>query len=129
MTEINEIYKCEVCGNVVEVLDNGVGELVCCGQPMKLLEIQTEGEVAPKHVPVVNVDGNTVTVEVGEVTHPMVDDHSIRFIELDLGDEKFVAELKPGEEPKATFVVDEDLLNSNDVVVKEYCNVHGLWSN
>ena len=129
MTKINEIYKCEICGNVVEVLDNGVGELVCCGQPMKLLEIQTEGEVAPKHVPVVNVDGNTVTVEVGEVTHPMVDDHSIRFIELDLGDEKFVAELKPGEEPKATFVVDEDLLNNNDVVVKEYCNVHGLWSN
>lgn len=129
MTEVGEIYKCEICGNVVEVLDNGVGELVCCGQPMKLLEIQTEGEVAPKHVPIVNIDGNKVTVKIGEVTHPMVEEHSIRVIELTLGDEKFISELHPGEEPEVTFVVDEDLLNNNEVIVKEYCNVHGLWSN
>lgn len=129
MTEIGEIYKCDTCGNIVEVLDNGVGELVCCGNPMTLLEVQTEGDKAPKHKPVVTIDGNTVTVDVGEVAHPMEEDHSIRFIELNLGDERFIAELNPGEEPKATFVVDEDLLNDNDVVVKEYCNLHGLWSN
>ncbi len=129
MTEIGEIYKCDTCGNIVEVLDNGAGELVCCGNPMTLLEVQTEGDKAPKHKPVVTIDGNTVTVDVGEVAHPMEEDHSIRFIELNLGDERFIAELNPGEEPKATFVVDEDLLNDNDVVVKEYCNLHGLWSN
>lgn len=129
MTKIGEIYKCGTCGNTVEVLDNGEGELVCCGQPMTLLEIQTEGDKAPKHVPIVEIDGNSVNVKVGEVQHPMDDDHSIRFIELILGDERFIQELKPGEIPEATFVVDEDLLANNDVIVKEYCNVHGLWKN
>lgn len=129
MTEIGEIYKCEICGNVVEVLDNGVGELVCCGQPMDLLEVQTEGEVSPKHVPIVDIDGNVVTVKVGEVTHPSLEEHSIRFIELRLGDNRFIATLNSDDEPKATFVVDEELLKNNEVIVKEYCNVHGLWSN
>ncbi len=129
MTKIGELYKCEICGNVVEVLDNGVGELVCCGEPMKLLEAQTEGEVAPKHVPVVEKDGNKIHVKVGEVQHPMDEDHSIRFIELNIGDKKFIQELNPGEVPEATFIVDEEIIADNEIIVREYCNIHGLWRN
>ena len=106
MTNIGEFYKCNVCGNFVEVVENGAGELTCCGQAMDLMEIQTEGEKAPKHAPVVEIDGDKVTVCVGEVQHPMDDDHYIQFIELTVGDEKYLKQLKPGDEPKATFIVD-----------------------
>ncbi|MCC9262011.1 MAG: desulfoferrodoxin, partial [Methanobrevibacter woesei] len=125
MTNIGEFYKCNVCGNFVEVVENGAGELTCCGQAMELMEIQTEGEKAPKHAPVVEIDGNKVTVCVGEVQHPMDDDHYIQFIELTVGDEKYLKQLKPGDEPKATFIVDA----ADDVVAKALCNLHGLWSN
>ena len=111
--------------NFVEVVENGAGELTCCGQAMDLMEIQTEGEKAPKHAPVVEIDGDKVTVCVGEVQHPMDDDHYIQFIELTVGDEKYLKQLKPGDEPKATFIVDA----ADDVVAKALCNLHGLWSN
>ncbi|MDO5849095.1 MAG: desulfoferrodoxin [Methanobrevibacter sp.] len=129
MTERGQIYKCKTCGNVVEVLDNGVGELVCCNQPMTLLDAQTEGDKAAKHVPVVEVDGSAVFVKVGELQHPMEEEHSIRFIELIVGDERLIEELEPGELPEATFIVDEKVLAENDIVVREYCNLHGLWEN
>ena len=105
MTNIGEFYKCNVCGNFVEVVENGAG--------------------APKHAPVVEIDGDKVTVCVGEVQHPMDDDHYIQFIELTVGDEKYLKQLKPGDEPKATFIVDA----ADDVVAKALCNLHGLWSN
>lgn len=129
MTKIGQIYKCNVCGNVVEVLNNGEGELVCCNQPMELLEIQTEGDKAPKHVPIVDIDENNVHVKVGEVQHPMEEEHYIVYVELILGDERFIANFNPGDVPEVTFVVDEKLLEENEPIVKEYCNVHGLWSN
>ncbi len=127
MTKVGQIYKCNVCGNVVEVLDNGVGELVCCNQPMEELIAQTEGELAAKHVPVVEIDGSAVSVKVGEVQHPMEEEHSIRYIELIVGEERLIENLEPGELPEATFIVDEKVLADNDIVVREYCNVHGLW--
>lgn len=127
MTEIGQIYKCETCGNTVEVLKNGAGELVCCGNPMTLLEPFTEGDKAAKHLPVVEIDGNKINVAVGEVQHPMDDDHYIQFIEVELGEEKYIKILKPGDVPEASFVVDEALLKDNTPIVKEYCNLHGLW--
>lgn len=129
MTEIGEFYKCNVCGNFVEVVKNGAGELTCCGQAMELMEVQIEGDKAPKHVPIVEIDGDKVTVSVGEVQHPMDDDHFIQFVELTVGDEKYLKQFKPGDAPKATFTVDADALAENDVVAKELCNLHGLWSN
>ena len=120
MTKFGQIYKCNVCGNVVEVLDNGVGELVCCNQPMEELIAQTEGEGAAEHVPVVEIDGSAVSVKVEE-------EHSIRYIELIVGEERLIENLEPGELPEATFIVDEKVLADNDIAVREYGNVHGLW--
>lgn len=129
MTKIGQIYKCETCGNIVEVLEAGEGELVCCNQPMVELVAQKEGDKAAKHVPVVENDGSAIFVKVGELQHPMEDEHYIKFIQLDIGDKTFIKELEPGELPEATFIVDEKLLEGNDIVVKEYCTLHGLWSN
>lgn len=127
MTEVGQVYKCKTCGNVVEVFDNGVGNLMCCNQPMELLEEQTEGDKATKHVPIVQNDGSAIFAKVGEERHPMDDDHSIRFIEVNIGDEKIIKTLKPGELPEGFFAADLKELARNDIVVREYCNVHGLW--
>lgn len=127
MTTIGQIYKCNTCGNIVEVLDAGAGELVCCNAPMEELIAQTEGDKAPKHAPVVEINGNEVTVKVGEVQHPMEEEHSIRFIELIVGDERYIKSLEPGDVPEATFIVDEKDIADNDVVAREFCNLHGLW--
>ena len=82
MTKLNQVYKCEVCGNIVEVLHTGGGELVCCNQPMNLLEANTTDAATEKHVPVIEKSGDTVTVKVGSVDHPMLNEHYIEFIEL-----------------------------------------------
>jgi superoxide reductase len=82
MTEKGQIYKCEICGNVVEVLDEGVGELVCCGQPMKLIEEKTEDEGKEKHVPIIEKNEEGVKVKVGSVPHPMTEEHYIEWIEI-----------------------------------------------
>lgn len=127
MTEIGQVYKCNNCGNVVEVLDAGVGELACCNQPMEELIAQKDGDKAPKHLPVVEITGDEVTVKVGEVQHPMEDEHSIRFIELIVGEERFIKNLKPGDISEATFTVGKELIDNNNVVAREFCNLHGLW--
>jgi superoxide reductase len=122
-----EIYKCEVCGKVIEILNPGNPETICCGQPMTLMEEKTADWKGEKHVPHISIDGNKVTVDVGVsmgTPHPMKDDHYIMWIELicknDCYKRKF---LKPGDEPKAVFVVSD----TDGLSAREYCNLHGLW--
>ncbi len=122
MTQLNQIYKCEICGNIVEVVHTGGGELVCCGEPMKLLTENTTDAAQEKHVPVIEKSGNTYTVKVGSVTHPMEEKHFIEFIEL-LADSKVYRKfLNPGDKPEATFEV-----TAEKVSAREFCNLHGLW--
>ncbi len=122
MTKLNQIYKCDVCGNIVEVLHTGVGELVCCNQPMRLMTENTEDAAQEKHVPVVEKTETGIKVKVGEIAHPMDENHYIEWIEV-LADEKVYRKyLKPGEEPEAEFPV-----TSESIEVREYCNLHGLW--
>lgn len=122
MTQLNQIYKCEVCGNIVEVLHTGVGELVCCGEPMVLLTENTVDAAKEKHVPVIEKSGNRVTVKVGSVAHPMEEKHYIEFIELMADGKVYRKFLKPGEKPEATFEI-----AAEQVSAREYCNLHGLW--
>ena len=124
MTERYEIYKCEICGNIVEVLHPGVGELVCCGQPMKLMEEQTADTSTEKHVPFLEKKDDKYVVRIGENTkHPMEEKHYIEMIEVMTDNDKVLRKyLSPGDEPEAVFDVD------NIVMAREYCNIHGLWS-
>jgi len=117
-----EIYKCEVCGNIVEVLHGGKGELVCCGKPMKLMEEQTAEQVYEKHVPVVEKTAEGIKTVVGSTLHPMEEKHYIEWIQLitDQGASKKF--LKPGDKPEAIFKDVQDWKK-----VREYCNIHGLW--
>ncbi len=123
MTKRHQVYKCNICGNIVEVLHEGGGTLVCCAQDMVLFEEKKEEEGNEKHLPVVKVEGNKVIVEVGSVAHPMEDVHYIEWIEVINGDESQKVFLKPGEEPKAEFTFE----NIGQLRVREYCNLHGLW--
>jgi superoxide reductase len=118
-----EVYKCEVCGNVVEVLHVGGGTLVCCGEDMQLMDEKTEDSSTEKHVPFIEKDGDKVTVKVGENTaHPMEENHYIEWIEL-IADGKVHRQfLNPGDKPEAVFTVEAEELSA-----REYCNVHGLW--
>ncbi|RMF55109.1 desulfoferrodoxin, partial [Candidatus Woesearchaeota archaeon] len=120
-------YKCEICGNVVSVLEAHGGELVCCGKPMKLIEEKTsQQEGKEKHVPVVTVDGSKVTVKVGSVDHPMEENHFIEMIQLlKEGKVIFCRKLKPGDKPVAEFYVE----NADGIKARAYCNIHGLWAN
>jgi len=117
-----EIYVCELCGNVVEVLDGADGELVCCGQAMDLQKENSVDAAKEKHVPVVKRDGNTVVVEVGAVPHPMEAKHNIAWIELSEGNTTHRTVLTPGDKPTATFAVAGDTFT-----VRAFCNLHGLW--
>lgn len=117
-----EIYKCEICGNIVEVLHGGEGELVCCNEPMKLYEENTVDAAKEKHVPVVEkVDGG-FKVKVGSVPHPMEDKHYIEWIEVIADEDAYRHFLKPGDAPEAVFNIEAD-----KVTAREYCNLHGLW--
>ncbi len=118
----NQVYRCGVCGNMVEVVAVGGGTLVCCGQPMNLQEENTTDGATEKHVPVVEKNG-TVKVTVGSVLHPMTEAHYIQWIEVVTASKVLRKYLKPGEEPVAVFTVDEPVLK-----VREYCNLHGLWA-
>ncbi|WP_456400000.1 desulfoferrodoxin [Mesoaciditoga sp.] len=125
MTEKKQIYKCEVCGNIVEVLHEGSGELVCCGKPMKLYEEKTADSAVEKHVPVIEKMGDKVKVKVGSVPHPMDEKHYIEWIELIVDGKSYRQFLKPGDAPEAIF----DLKVSDDTKLeaREYCSLHGLW--
>ena len=122
MTDLNQTYKCQVCGNMVGVLRTGGGQLVCCGQSMDLLQENTEDAAQEKHLPVVEKIENGFRVKIGEVPHPMEEDHYIAWIEI-LADQKIYRKyLKPGSAPEAEFEIKAD-----SVIVREYCNLHGLW--
>ncbi len=123
MVALRQLWRCSICGNVVEVTYVGGGELVCCGQPMYLLQENTVDAATEKHVPVVKDLGDKIEVSVGSVLHPMEEKHYIVFIEVLTENKVLRKELKPGEEPKAIFKVSIDKVKE----VREYCNIHGLW--
>jgi superoxide reductase len=122
MAERLQIYKCEVCGNIVEVLHEGRGELVCCGKPMKLFVENTVDAAREKHVPVVEKTASGFTVKVGSVAHPMEEEHYIEWIEIIADGKAYRQFLQPGGAPEATFDVKAD-----KITAREYCNLHGLW--
>ena len=122
MAEKLEIYKCEVCGNIVEVLHGGKGELVCCGQPMKLNKENTVDAAKEKHVPVVEKIAGGYLVKVGSVAHPMEEKHYIEWVQIIADGQVYRYFLKPGATPEATFKID-----AAQVTAREYCNLHGLW--
>ncbi|MDY6932784.1 MAG: desulfoferrodoxin [Spirochaetota bacterium] len=123
MAERYEVYKCEACGNIIEVLHGGKGELVCCGEPMKLFKENTVDAAKEKHVPVVENTDHGVKVKVGDVPHPMEEKHYIEWIETIQKDGKIDRiYLKPGEAPEASFCCVE-----SGSIYREYCNLHGLW--
>lgn len=118
-----EVYRCALCGNIVEIFLAGDGELVCCGEPMQLLTENTVDASKEKHVPVIEKGTGTITVKVGSVPHPMEESHYIQWIEL-IADGKVYREmLKPGQAPEATFNI-----TATQVTAREYCNLHGQWS-
>jgi len=122
MTKKLEIYKCMVCGNIVEVLHAGAGELVCCGEPMKNLVEKTADEGKEKHVPVIEkVDGG-IKVKIGSAPHPMEEKHYIEWIELLADGKAYRQFLSPGNAPEAVFNIE-----ANEVTAREHCNIHGLW--
>lgn len=117
-----EVYKCNKCGNIIEVLVGGVGELVCCGEPMELLTENTVDAAKEKHVPIIEKIDGGYKVKVGSTPHPMEEKHYIEWIELLADDRSYIAFLKPGMAPEATFKVD-----ATTVSAREHCNIHGLW--
>lgn len=117
-----EIYKCNACGNIVEVTHGGAGELVCCGQPMQLMTENTVDAAKEKHVPVIEKTSNGFKVSVGSVAHPMEDKHYIEWIELVADGSAYRQFLKPGQTPEAEFCI-----QASQVTAREYCNIHGLW--
>ena len=122
MAEKLEIYKCEKCGNIVGMVHGGKGELVCCGEPMKLYAENTTDAAREKHVPVVEVSGGTIRVTVGSVAHPMEDKHYIEWIEVIADGKAYRQFLSPSAVPEAAF-----LLDAANFTVRAYCNLHGLW--
>ena len=117
MTKLNQIYKCEVCGNIVEVLHEGADSLVCCGQPMVLQEENIEDpEKGEKHIPV--IEGKFI--KIGSIPHPMEEKHHIEWIEATGDNKKGIVFLKPGDAPEAEF-------SFEPISARAYCNIHGLW--
>ena len=123
MAEKNKIYKCNICGNIVEVLHAGVGALVCCGEEMKEMKEKTEDSSVEKHVPFIEKTANGVLVKVGQnQDHPMEEKHFIEWIQVIADGAAYRKFLKPGDKPQAVFEI-----NAKDITAREYCNVHGLW--
>jgi len=126
--ELNEIYKCPICGNIVEITHIGGGELVCCGKPMELLEEKLEHQEfsMEKHVPILEKTKCGIKVKIASVLHPMDYNHFIEFIEVVTNDNKIGRKyLKPGDLPEAEFNIEFEKVS----YVREYCNLHGLWRN
>jgi len=122
MAQKLQIYKCNICGNIVEVLHGGVGELVCCGQPMEKLTAKIADEGREKHVPVIEkVDGG-IKVKVSSVPHPMEEKHYIEWVEIQADGKTYRQFLNPGDVPEARFAIE-----ANEVTAQEHCTIHGLW--
>ena len=123
MPQLNEVYKCELCGNIVELVHGGVGALVCCNQKMVKLTENTVDAAQEKHVPVIEIGADSITVKVGSVAHPMLDEHYIEWVELIADGKVYRQNLNPGEAPEAVFP-----LIAEKLTAREYCNLHGLWA-
>ncbi len=124
MAERSQVYKCDICGNIAEILHGGKGALVCCNQPMKLMTENTVDAAREKHVPVVEQAANGITVKVGSVAHPMEEKHYIEWVEILVDGMVYRQYLNPGAAPEAFFPV-----TGKSVTAREYCNLHGLWKN
>jgi superoxide reductase len=122
MAEKLQVFKCDICGNIVEVLHGGKGELVCCNEPMKALVPNTVDASLEKHVPVIEKTENGITIKVGSVPHPMEDKHYIEWIEVIIDGKVYRQFLSPGGSPEAFFPV-----KGGNISAREYCNIHGLW--
>ncbi len=122
MSERNSVYKCSVCGQMVQILKGTESPLHCCGKPMNLLKENTTEAAVEKHIPVIEKIDGGYRVFVGEVEHPMSAEHFIEWIELIVGDDTYAHYLKPGEKPEAFFMTD-----AAKVSARAYCNLHGLW--
>ncbi len=120
--EVSQVYKCQECGNIVEVLHAGGGHLVCCGQPMMLMVENTVDASREKHIPVIEKTANGYKVVVGSIAHPMEEKHFITWIELLADGTVYRQFLQPGAAPEAVFA-----LNATQVTARAYCNLHGLW--
>ena len=123
MTERLQVYKCGICGNIVEVMHSGAGELVCCGQAMAQVKENTVDAAKEKHVPVVEKTADGFKVKVGSVAHPMEEKHWIEWVELIADGKVYRQFLNPGQAPEALFCIKAD-----KVAAREYCNLHGLWA-
>jgi len=121
-TQIDEIYKCNICGNVVEMVYAGAGEIICCGEAMHLLEGKTTEEGNEKHVPVIEKIEGGYLIKVGEVPHPMTPEHYIQWIEVIADGKVYKKFLLPTDKPEAKFEIEAD-----KIIAREYCNLHGLW--
>lgn len=117
-------FKCEHCGNIITMVEDKGVPVMCCGEKMTEMIPGTTDAATEKHVPIYTVDGNKVAVSVGDVEHPMMEEHSIEWIVLETKQGCQIKKLKPGEPPKASFVMTED---DEVAAVYEYCNLHGLW--
>ncbi|BEP27714.1 desulfoferrodoxin [Helicovermis profundi] len=124
MAKRNEVYKCEICGNIVEVNNGAGGTLVCCGQDMNLLDEKNADSTTEKHVPVIEKIDGGFKVTVGSTLHPMTEEHFIQWIELIADGKSYKEFLKPGDKPEAIFLV-----SAKKVTAREYCNLHGQWKN
>jgi superoxide reductase len=122
MVKLKEIYKCNVCGNIVEVVHASTGELVCCGQPMELLTEKLRDAGNEKHVPVMEKTATGVKVKVGSIPHPMEEKHYIEWIELQADETVYRKFLKPADKPEAEFCI-----TAKKISARNYCNIHGLW--
>lgn len=122
MLERNELLACQVCGDIIEVLHVGAGELMCCGESMKVLEPKTEDEGKEKHVPVIEKTDSGVKVKVSSVPHPMEKTHFIEWIELIADGLVYRKFLEPGDPPEVEFSI-----NADTIKAREHCNIHGLW--
>lgn len=122
MAEKLQVYKCELCGNIIEVLHGGAGELVCCGQPMNLFVENTVDAAQEKHVPVMEKSADGIKVKVGSIPHPMEEKHYIEWVEVIAGGKVYRQFLEPGQSPEAVFCPE-----GSAATVRAYCNLHGLW--
>lgn len=122
MTTLNQVYKCNICGNIVAILHPGAEELVCCGQPMELLREKTQEEGSEKHLPVIEKTESGVRVKVGLIPHPMEEAHFIEWIEIIADGRAYKKFLNPGDKPEAEFEI-----KAKKIQARAYCNLHGLW--
>lgn len=127
MTIKNQIYKCETCGNIIEVLHEG-GNLVCCGKPMVLLKENTIDASKEKHVPVIEKTKEDYKVKIGSIEHPMVPEHYIEWIELVADNISYKKFLNPRDKPEAEFCLKTKTNGVTTITAREHCNLHGLWS-